>query len=499
MNIDFESILKSYEDYSISYEEIVDAENRTAYNVIVSEYLFRLHEEYSKWNYLSESQRLFDCSKKWLIDNYPKFNISDVRFVSHCRSKWCLHCQKLRQASRLARFEPLLTETAERYDLYHIVLTVPNVPGVKLKAICKKVLPQAFKRLVRIFRSKDKIKGLDMSRYGFHAALRSMEITYKDKYLKDVSVVTSYHPHLHCIFALKKGLDFEKVHENDFSYDYGTLKTLYSDFEIMLQKLWRLIVDSELDAAYNPVAMTDALGDPLPKSHPNYGKFVEKPKKKNKKDGAVTLKALNALEQGYSCKADLIEHDEEDNRKDFLEVFKYACKCTSEDARLFIYEQFKWLYFALENVHVMQGYGAWARVKCDEEDESLGEFYKIFISYLRQRDIPIPQVLNLADVKKHIEDKSMIFITRKCIKQWLKRSDEAVRQAAETAFEGVKPAELKPRYFSANFTTAYYRFLKCRNDSPLFADIREREEKSRQEKQLLVLSSEQMSFLDSIF
>lgn len=499
MKIDVESILKSYEDYSITYEEIVDAENRTAYNAIVSEYLHRLHYEYSKWNYLSESQRIFDCSKKWLIDHYPRFNISDVRFVSHCRSKWCLQCQKLRQASRLARFERLLTETAERYDLYHIVLTVPNVPGVKLKALCKKVLPRAFKRLVCIFRGKDKIAGLDVSQYGYHAALRSMEITYKDIYLKDGSVVTYYHPHLHCIFAFKKGLDFEKVHENVFSYDYGTLKTLYSDFEIMLQKLWRLIVDSELDHAYNSVAMTDALGEPLPKSHPDYGKFVEKPKKKNKKDGAVTLKALNALERGYSCKADLIEHDEENNRKDFLEVFKYACKCTSEDSVLFTFEQFKWLYFALENVHVMQGYGAWARVKWDEEDESLGEFYKVFISYLRQRETPIPQVLELADIKKQIADKSTVFIARKSIKQWLKRADETDRQSISAAFDGVQPFEDKPRYFSTHFSVAYYRYLKCRNESPLFADIREREEKARQEKKLLTLSPEQMSFLDTIF
>lgn len=341
MNVDLYSIMEFFDDIHISYEEICEAERRTSLNSLISEYFYRLFEDTSLWSLFGESERIRDCSKIWRIDNYIQSHISDVKFVSHCRSKWCLHCQKLLQASRLNRFMPLLHEASKTHDLCHVVFTFPNVSGVRLKASVK-LLFKSFSRLIRFFCGRDKIRGLDFSQYGFYAAMRSLEVTY-GKYGED-----DFHPHLHCIFAFKKGLNLEKHIVNDFSFDYGTLKTLYSDFEVFLQKLWRLIVDSERDKIYNYVAMTDLLGQPLSSTHPDYGRFVEKPKKKNKKDGAITLKALNSLKLGYSCKVDLIEDDETTNRNAFIEVFKYACKVTSEKQMLFTYYQFSSLYFALK-------------------------------------------------------------------------------------------------------------------------------------------------------
>lgn len=495
MNVDLYSIMECFDNIHISYEEICEAECRTSLNSLISEYFYRLFEDTSQWSLFRESERIRDCSKIWRIDNYIQSHISDVKFVSHCRSKWCLHCQKLLQASRLNRFMPLLQEASKTHDLCHVVLTVPNVSGVRLKASVK-LLFKSFSRLIRYFCGRAKIRGIDFSQYGFHAAMRSLEVTY-GKYGED-----DFHPHLHCIFAFKKGLNLEKHIVNDFSFDYGTLKTFYSDFEVFLQKLWRLIVDSERDKIYNYVAMTDSLGQPLSSTHPDYGRFVEKPKKKNKKDGAITLKALNSLKLGYSCKVDFIEDDETTNRNAFIEVFKYACKVTSEKQMLFTYDQFRSLYFALKGAHVMQGYGAWYRLQFDEEDESIDDFWKVFIAYLRQSETPLSQVLDLTQVKEAAKNKSTMFITRRSFHKWLKALPNTERADVDTVLDGVQPYDpcFKDRSFSVvHYGAAYQRYLTARKTSNLFADIREREELAKASSLPLTLSSEQMSFLDSIF
>jgi plasmid rolling circle replication initiator protein Rep len=493
MNIDVDGLLESYDDYAITLDEIINAENRTSFNDIISEYVLRLHHDFNLWSCFGESQRIKDCSKKWGIDYYAQSNISDIRYVSHCRSKFCLHCQKLLQASRIAQFEPLLSAAAAEHDLYHIVFTAPNVPGVKLE-VAVKCFGLSFRRLIRLFSGKDKIYGLDFSVYGYYAALRSFEVTYGNRCEDD------FHPHIHCIFALAKGLDFKKVHKNSFSYKDGVLTDLFSDFDILLQKVWRLIYDSEMEKCYNSVMTERALGEPLTPDSPDYSCFNDIPaKKKSRRNRAVTLAAINSLDIGYDVHTDLIIDDSESNFSAFLEVFKYACKCTSENSEIMTYNQFKWLYMALKGVHIMQGYGAWSRFKSDIEDDSYGEWYIIFISWLRQRETPLAQTLTLDDVKKAIQDKSTRFITRKSIKLWLKNTDEQARTSFETVLEGVHPRELEHRYYISRFETAYCRYLHCKATSSLFADIREQEAKAKEEKKTLVLSPEQMSFLDSIF
>lgn len=494
MYIDVRGILQSYEDMTVDMQEIIDAENRTSLNAVVSEYIYRIYEERSIWSCLTESQRIHDCCKIWRVDNYPRHNISDIKFVSHCRSKYCLHCQKLLQASRLSKFVPLLEAASEEYDLYHIVLTIPNVPGVKLEAVCKELLPKAFKRLIRFFNGKDSIRGIDFTQYGYYAALRSLEVTY-GKYGED-----DFHPHYHCIFALKKGLSFEQTEMNPYSYDYGVFKRKFSKFEVFIQKLWRLIVDSERERAYRNAAFKSKLGAVLPKSDPVYNAFSEAPKPKKSKKTVVKQEAIDALDLGYSCEANLIGYDPENDRLEYMEVFKYVCKCTSENSVLFTYEQFCALYFALKSVHSMQGYGAWARCKFYEEDVSFDEFYLVFISYLRQTERPISRILELSDIKRQIQDKSTAFITRRSFKRWLKRADETLRTSLDSAFSGIQPIKPdKPCFVSTDFCVAYYRYLRCRSESSVFADIRERERKAKEESRVLTLSPEQLSFLNTIF
>lgn len=476
---------------SFERDTLAETFGRMQLNEVVSEYFLRLYEEYSLPSCLAESQRILECSNVWICDNYEKSNVSDVTYVSHCRSRFCLVCQKLLQASRLNRFSPFLIETAKDYDLYHITFTIPNVPAAKLKAAIK-LMAYAFRRLIKFLSGKKKIKGLDFSEYGFHACLRSLEVTFSE-------IRQDFHPHYHCIFALKKGLCFDKHIINDFSYDNGILVDLFSDFEILLQKLWRLLIDGEREKIYRYVEITERLGKPLSPSDPMYGHWEAKPTKKNRREGAITLSAINALKQGYSCKMEFIEDDDVLN---YYEVFKYAFKVTSDERTLFTYEQFKALYFGLKGARAIQGYGAWYNLKCDDFDDSVDEFYAVLIGYLRQRETPYSQRLTLPDILNKIDNNNTIFITKRSIRKWLRYTDTPPLSDFAATLGNPHPytsVESK-RFHITDVTTAYYRYLNCKRTSDLFADVRAvTAAESKSTSEILTLTPEQLSFLDSIF
>ena len=494
---------KLLEKLSIERDAIVETIGSTRLNEILSEYYLRLYHEYSIDTALSESQRIVECSQKWLCDCYEKSNVSDVKYVSHCRSRFCLTCQKLTQASRLNRFAPVLIEAAKDYDLYHVVFSIPKVSGVKLKAAVK-LMAKSFKRLIVFISGRKGIAGIDFKQYGFYAALRALEVTYHTKVLDSGIVIDDdFHPHYHCVFAFKKGLVFEKNGENDYSYDYGVLTRKFSKFEILIQKLWRLIVDSEREKVYRYVAVTDRLGKPLPKNDPIALKFElkQQKKKKNKKDGAVTLDAINNLDIGYSCTMDYIPPDED--KLNFYEVFKYAFKITSEEQELFTYNQFVSLYFGLKNVRAIQGYGKWSKLTADDDfDESVDVFYKVFIGYLRQRELPYTKKFDLVGVLDAIDNNDTIFITKKSIAKWLKRAEAKSKAEVSDDLGDAQPYEPRQEnrsIYITNITTAFYRYLEVKRTSDLFADIRERERKAKEESRALTLSPEQLSFLNTIF
>ena len=49
------------------------------------------------------------------------------------------------------------------------------------------------------------IAGVDFAQYGFVGAIRSFEIVISP---------TEYHPHLHCLFLMKKGLNLVQLYPN---------------------------------------------------------------------------------------------------------------------------------------------------------------------------------------------------------------------------------------------------------------------------------------------
>lgn len=485
---------------SISRDDIVETIGSTCFNETLSEYFFRLYDEYSVFSALSESQRVLECSNIWLCDHYEKTNVSDVKYVSHCRSRFCLTCQKLLQASRLNRYFPILMDSAKDYDLYHLVLSIPNVTGVKLKAAIK-LMGISFKRLIIFLSGRKSIRGIDFKQYGFYACLRALEVTYHTKFLKDGTVIDDdFHPHYHCVLALKKGLVFNKTETNAYSYDEGVFKRNFSAFEILIQKLWRLIVDSERKKVYQAVAHTDKLGKPLSKNDPIYETFDSIPKKKSKKEDVITLSAIENLKIGYSCVLDYIEPDEDN--MNLYEVFKYTFKVTSEEQTFFSYNQFVALYFSLYKVKGIQGYGAWSRLKGDDAfDDDIDDFYNIFIGYLRHTELPYVKNYDLKEVLAAIDNSATIFFTKKSLVKWLKRSDAPSIKDFSVSLGNPTPcSEREPKRFHiADFTTAFYRFLFVKRTSDLFKDIREQERRAKEESKSLALTPQQLTFLNGIF
>lgn len=321
------SIGREYNENIISYHrsyyfELLSKDNKGVKSKNFKEYK----------SLLTSSYRIDDCNKYWLIDKYQKQKIKDFKKTNLCRNKFCSNCKKVKQASRMAKYIPLLEPYSDK--LYHLTLTIPNVPGNKLKTTIKKMFDK-FKRLIKIIYCDFEIVGLDFSQYGFEGALRSLEVTFKDD---------SYHPHFHIALILNKA-DLERKHVNKFSYKYGKLSRQFSDLEILIQKIWRLL-------------MTDK---------------------------RITKSNIDNLELGYSCTLDKFEEGH------YAELFKYLTKDLDEESNQLTYSNFKVLYDSLKSVRQIQGYGCLYNIKdnTDDELEKIEDLYHEIVKELKEKEEPV--------------------------------------------------------------------------------------------------------------
>ena len=185
----------------------------------------------------------------------------------------------------------------------------------------------SFGKLMGFMLGRKKIRGLPFVGLGCRGAIRSLEITMNEQ-------MSTYHPHLHCVFVFRKGLELDKpkVFTNSFSYSRGRKVQQFSAFEVLVQKLWRLCYDG----------------------------------------ARVTKAALESLDEGYSCIVNYADGN-------YHQIFKYAVagllaekkKAMRKDGNIqrgLSYEEFKDLYFALENRRALQGYGCFYGLKLDEAE-----------------------------------------------------------------------------------------------------------------------------------
>lgn len=307
------------------------------YNTTVIGYYERFSYEYliRKDILHNRSQAIEDCNKFWLLDKYEDQEIKDVKRQNLCKDKFCSNCKKVKQSARMARYIPEL----EQYDnkLYHLTLTLPNPNGKELKDTVK-LMAKSFRTLIRLIRGTIKSKDVDFSNWNYQGAVRSLEITFKND---------DYHPHYHVGFVLNENLMSNKTNINSFSYDNKNgireLKRLFSDEEILIQKVWYLLINGE----------------------------------------KITRSNIDELEEGYTCVMDKFSEG------DFAELFKYMTKEKDQNGSLLSYDNFKVLYEALYRVKQIQGYGCLFRIKDDIDLEEYEIKWNNYIEEIRKKENPV--------------------------------------------------------------------------------------------------------------
>lgn len=315
-----------------------------------------------------------DCNKFFELEVYHKQLVKDFLRTNLCKDKFCQNCKKVKQASRMARFIPEI-QKYKNEGLYHLVLTTPNVDYDGLKPMIKNQF-KAFATLIELLKGKKKIKGIDFDSWGFLGAIRSLEVTYKGN---------SYHPHIHCLLCFTGGLG-DKLYENTYSYDYRNKKPKltrkFSDKEILVQKIWQLLITGK----------------------------------------RLTLKNINSLEVGYSCMIDEFKED------DYHELFKYMTKSNGADGdeeSKMTYKNFVTLYFALMNVRQIQGYGCFFRIKDEDLSEEVDSIYDSVIEELKKIE---PPEHKLETPQELILDTKYTLISRKTIHKYLRELNESPSQ-----------------------------------------------------------------------
>ncbi|WP_342047802.1 hypothetical protein [Bacillus sp. OTU530] len=148
---------------------------------------------------------------------------------------------------------------------------------------------------------------------------------------------------------------------------------LFSDIEILIQKVWYLLI--------------------------------------NKK--RVFKRAIDQLEKGYSCQLDKFKES------DFIELFKYMTKATNEDDDTMNYRQFKTLYYSLMNRRQIQGYGCFYNLKDEEVSmEEVNGLYDAIIEGLKQEESP----LSVSQTPNELmQDTEYTLISRKRVYSYLKQ------------------------------------------------------------------------------
>lgn len=357
--------------FELSTEKITEAMQKTSYNYKIAEYYQTLYMMTDQEKYKNKCMYISSCYKYFDIDLYKQQQISDITSISLCHDKFCKNCQNLLSKQRYIHFKPFLDELSEEYDLYHVILTVPNVPGWYLKQTLDQMY-DSFAKFIKIFRRKNtKYEYLNLTELGYRGAVRSLEITYSDE--------TGFHPHFHCIFAINKELDLQATTVNRFSYDKGVFVKKFTDFEITIQKLWYLI--------YNGIRVTE--------EH-----FIEAP--------------------GYSCIAELTNYD-------YKEVFKYTLKETF-DSIMNSELIFLQVEQALRNRRIIQGYGCLFGISDSAEEQIAQEADKLYLKHIAELtkiEDPLHLQVNNQMLKDEIElNPDMKFMSRSSIKGVINYDEE---------------------------------------------------------------------------
>lgn len=302
------------------------------------------------------------CNMFWRFDKYEHSKVKDFKKTNLCHDKFCANCKKVRQSSRMSKYIPELNNYKD--SLFHCIFTLPNVQGSDL-LLTVKHMSKCFKQLINYLTCHDKILGLNFSSWNYEGAVRSLEITFNEK---------TYHPHYHVAFSFDNNFLTRKNIENTFSFNYKKnipeLVRLFSKEEILLQKIWYLLI--------------------------------------NKKK--VTLQNIDNLDVGYSCCINKFCDD------DYVEVFKYMTKERDEKGNILTYQNFIDLYFGTYRMKQIQGYGCFYKINDTGDLDSLEQKYEEYIKELKNIESPVDC---LEKPQKILEDNKYTYISRKSYFKYL--------------------------------------------------------------------------------
>lgn len=357
----------------IESEYFSDLHDKTARNADLAVFYDRLFSDTDDFAFYNRSKAIKVCCQWWDTEYYRLQQVKDIKRVNLCKDKFCFNCQSMLAIKRQSKYAPVLDTLYSEYAICHAVFTVPNVEGEELLPTLEKMYKK-FKHLTRFLSGNAHIRGVDFEQYGYGGGLRALEVTQN-------ALDRSFHPHFHVMLLLKKGITFERKHINHYSFDGYELVRKFSDFEILLQKVWYLLMNGE----------------------------------------TVTKEKLRDLSEGYSVILDPIQKGE------YHEVFKYACKGAFKDGSIYDEETFRALYYALHSRRMIQGYGALHNFRDETAEileEDLTQNYEEMIAQLRIFEEPVFRAESLTEI---LSDKNCSYISKSNLKRLLiarKRQEE---------------------------------------------------------------------------
>lgn len=291
-------------------------------------------------SYFNRGDRISSCCNLWLWDKYEKNKLLDLKRLNRCKnSRFCPNCKMLNVAKFIHEFKakiPIL----EDYDLFLLTLTVPseNCDGVGLSDMITKIYGK-FQKLVRKFSAdlltptgKVSSQALQERFVTFAGGVRVLEVTY--------SRAAGFHPHLHCVVAIRKGsynADFlRKIYKGKYSRKSKSFN-YKSDIDKQIGKAWTMLWYGLNFRKWDSVAYD--IND-------TYVKI----------DGVMT--------EYKNLEVDFTPMDD----GGIFEVFKYTFK--SSDVTSF--NVFKVLVDGLAYKRIRQGFGILYDLKCDDDND--GEY-----------------------------------------------------------------------------------------------------------------------------
>ncbi|MCL2773742.1 MAG: protein rep [Oscillospiraceae bacterium] len=290
----------------------------------IMDYLIRMGVEmavakaprYEREKLFNKINRMENCNKFWTTETHEASHIKLLLHTYLCKDKFCCNCKRVKQHVMENRYLPYME--IYRNLMYHAVLTVPACSGKKLKETIQH-MAECFKTLVTYLNGNKIIQGINFGQYGYQGCIRSLEIKYNSD---------KYQPHYHVSTVFDNTAVIENKNINNMFSDNG--ERLFSEFESMLQRVWFLLINRQR-LTYKSI-------------------FAE-----------------TAEQDRYSCIIDKFEAN------DYDKLFGYMVKNLSEDNEFMEYDNFRTLYYALNRVRQIQGYGIFYNVTATEDDPDYTE------------------------------------------------------------------------------------------------------------------------------